>query len=63
MTTAEQEAKYIQNMVDIELAILYGLQQTLADKVNPLPLEVEYFQKCIADQHRRIARIQQQFGA
>ncbi len=60
MTTAEQEAKYIQNMVDIELAVLYGLQQTLADKVNPSPLEVEYFQKCIADQHRRINRIQQQ---
>jgi len=60
MTTAEQEAKYTQNMVDIELAILYGLQQTLADKVNPSPLEVEYFQKCIADQHRRINRIQQQ---
>tara|TARA_S200002703_G_scaffold120611_1_gene106427 strand:- start:4107 stop:4298 length:192 start_codon:yes stop_codon:yes gene_type:complete len=60
MTTAQQEAKYIQNMVDIELAILYGLQQTLADKVNPSPLEVEYFQKCIADQHRRIERIQQQ---
>ena len=60
MTTAEQEAKYIQNMVDIELAVLYGLQQTLSDKVNPSPLEVEYFQKCIADQHRRINRIQQQ---
>ena len=60
MTTAEQEARYIQNMVDIELAVLYGLQQTLADKVNPSPLEVEYFQKCIADQHRRINRIQQQ---
>ena len=59
MTTAEQEAKYIQNMVDIERAVLYGLKQTLADKVNPSPLEVEYFQKCIADQHRRIARIQQ----
>ena len=55
MTTAQQ--------IDIEKAILYGLEQTLADKVNPLPLEVEYLQKCIADQHRRIARIQQQFGA
>ncbi len=63
MTTAQQEAKYIQNMVDIELAILYGLEQTLADKVDPSPLEVEYFQKCIADQHRRINRIQQQLGA
>lgn len=60
MTTAEQEAKYIQNMVDIELAVLYGLQQTLAAKVDPSPLEVEYFQKCISDQHRRINRIQQQ---
>ncbi len=60
MTTAQQEAKYIQNMVDIELAMLYGLEKTLADKVNPSPLEVEYFQKCIADQHRRINRIQQQ---
>jgi len=60
MTTAEQEAKYIQNMVDIELAVLYGLQQTLAAKVDPSPLEVEYFQKCIADQQRRINRIQQQ---
>jgi hypothetical protein len=60
MTTAEQEAKYIQNMVDIEQAILYGLEQTLAEKVNPSPLEVEYFKKCIADQHRRIDRIQQQ---
>ncbi|OUW93317.1 MAG: hypothetical protein CBD88_07365 [Flavobacteriales bacterium TMED228] len=48
------------SLVDIELAILYGLQQTLADKVNPSPLEVEYFQKCIADQHRCINRIQQQ---
>ena len=57
MTTAQQEAKYIQNMVDIEQAILYGLEQTLADKVNPSPLEVEYFQKCISDQHRRINRI------
>ena len=63
MTTAEQEAKYIQNMIDIERAVLYGLEQTLADKVNPSPLEVEYFQKCIADQHRRINRIQQQLGA
>ena len=60
MTTAQQEARYIQNMVDIELAILYGLEKTLADKVNPSPLEVEYFQKCISDQHRRINRIQQQ---
>lgn len=60
MTTAEQEAKYIQNMVDIELAVLYGLQQTLADKVNPSALEVEYFQKCIADQYRRIERLQKQ---
>ncbi len=60
MTTAQQEAQYIQNMVDIELAILYGLEKTLADKVNPSPLEVEYFQKCISDQHRRINRIQQQ---
>jgi hypothetical protein len=59
MTTAQQESKYIQNMVNIEQAILYGLEQTLADKVNPSPLEVEYFQKCIADQHRRINRIQQ----
>jgi len=57
MTTAEQEAKYIQNMVDIELAVLYGLEKTLADKVDPSPLEVEYFQKCISDQHRRINRI------
>jgi hypothetical protein len=63
MTTAQQKAKYIQNMVDIEQAILYGLEQTLANKVNPSPLEVEYFQKCIADQHRRINRIQQQLGA
>jgi hypothetical protein len=63
MTTAQQEAKYIQNMVDVEKAILYGLNQTLADKVNPSPLEVEYFLKCIADQHRRINRIQQQLGA
>ena len=60
MTTAQQEARYIQNMVDIELAILYGLEKTLADKVNPSPLEVEYLQKCISDQHRRINRIQQQ---
>jgi hypothetical protein len=60
MTTAEQEAKYIQNMVDIELAVLYGLEKTLAEKVNPSPLDVEYFQKCISDQHRRINRIQQQ---
>ena len=60
MTTAQQEAKYIQNMVDIELAVLYGLEKTLADKVNPSPLEVEYFQKCISDQYRRINRIQQQ---
>jgi hypothetical protein len=60
MTTAEQEAKYIQNMVDIELAVLYGLEQTLAAKVDPSPLEVEYFQKCIADQHHRIKRIKQQ---
>jgi len=63
MTTAQQEAKYIQNMVDIEQAILYGLEQTLANKVNPSPLEVEYFQKCISDQHLRINRIQQQLGA
>ena len=60
MKTSQQEAKYIQNMVDIELAVLYGLEKTLAEKVNPLPLEVEYFQKCISDQHRRINRIQQQ---
>ena len=60
MTTSQQEAKYIQNMIDIELAVLYGLEQTLADKVNPSQLEVEYFQKCISDQHRRINRIQQQ---
>jgi len=45
------------NAIDIELAVLYGLEQTLADKVAPSPLEVEYFQKCIADQHRRINRI------
>jgi len=60
MTTAEQEAKDIQNMIDIELAVLYGLHQTLAAKVDPSPLEVEYFQKCIEDQHRRIKRIKQQ---
>ncbi len=60
MTTTQQEAKHLQNMIDIEAAVLYGLQQTLADKVNPSPLEVEYFQKCIVDQRRRINRIQQQ---
>ena len=59
MRTSEKEKQYMHNAIDIEMAVLHGLEQTLAGKVNPSPLEVEYFQKCIADQHRRIARIQQ----
>lgn len=57
MRTSEKEKQYMHNAIDIELAVLYGLEQTLADKVDPSPLEVEYFQKCISDQHRRITRI------
>ena len=57
MRTSEKEKQYMHNAIDIELAVLYGLEQTLADKVEPSSLEVEYFQKCIADQHRRINRI------